>query len=165
LPLLLRRGGGGGGHVSLFVWIKWKILCLLCTKRRSACSSILLLLLAFFQRARNNECAPPSQSFSPLNLSYIAFIMPQRKSTYYARPSARISFCLNFCAVSSPFTGRRIFHTRGSPKLCSQEEKPQKGNLRAHFHHLHICCWFRTYKRTSKRKNGLCKRVGVSPER
>jgi hypothetical protein len=28
LPLLLRRGGGG--HVSLFVWIKWKILCLLC---------------------------------------------------------------------------------------------------------------------------------------
>lgn len=130
LPLLLRRGGGGG-HVSLFVWIKWKILCLLCTKRRSACSSILLLLLAFFQRARNNECAPPSQSFSPLNLSYIAFIMPQRKSTYYARPSARSSFCLNFCAVSSLLQEGGFF-TRGAALNSALKKRNHRKEIYAH---------------------------------
>ena len=39
-----------------------------------------------------------SLSFLSKSLSY-AFIMPQRKSAY--APSARIRFCLNFCAVLS----------------------------------------------------------------
>ena len=79
------------------------------TKRSSACGSI-LLFLAFFQRT-NNKRAPPSR-FSPLNLSSIAFIMPQRKSTHV--PSA-LRFRLNFCAVVSPFsTGRNFFFT-GQP--------------------------------------------------
>ena len=130
-------------------------VCLLDIQKGAARGSI-LLLGAFFQRT-NNNCAPLYR-FSLLNLSYIAFIMPQQKSTY--APSA-LSFCLNFCAVLSPFTRRNFSHKAA---LNSVLKRNTKRKFARTFPSLFFC-WFRTYKRTSTHKNGLCKRVGVSPER